>query len=128
MLQWGSYGQEVFKTAYSPSAVNDNRQWQIIKHPLINGYPGHEFQGEDQRTLKIALQLHRMFAPCQETYDRFVTMADSGQAYTLTIGNSVLGEFAIKQLGRVINSTSASGGQIEVTLSIQLVEVRNHGR
>jgi phage protein U len=124
-MQWGSFGEQVFKTTYSPTTINDTRKWRLVKHALINGYPGHEYQGEDQRVITMQLQLHRTFTPCQSAYDEFITMADSGAAHTLAIGDHVLGDFAIQGITRVINSTTSTGEQIMVTLSLNLLEVRN---
>ena len=121
---WGSWGDIVFKTMDSPTSVNDNRKWRVSAQSVINGYPQHQFTGEDERTASASITLHNEFADLTAMHNTLIAQSNADNAQPLIIGHTVLGFFKCRSLDRTYDDTTPEGIVIATTYKLNLVEVR----
>ncbi|MGR5240225.1 phage tail protein [Photobacterium damselae] len=121
---WGGWGDIVFKTMSSPSSVNDSRKWRVQSQAVINGYPQHQFTGEDERTLSLSITLHNEFADLTAMQNDLLAQANTDIAYPMIIGHSVLGTFKCRSIDKSYDDTTTEGIVIATTYKLGLVEVR----
>lgn len=121
---WGAYGDIPFRGRVTPSSVDDTRNYRLSAQQLINGYPAHQFQGEDERQLSIEISLHNRYVDLSVAAQKINEMAASGSPRTLMIGRTIYGSFVIKSCRKRITETKPDGTVVEMSWSLSLVEVR----
>lgn len=121
---WGAWGLCVFKTLSTPSSFTDSRRWRVQPQSVINGYPKHQFTGEDERSSNISMTLHNDFCDLAKVHNQLLAQSNSPESEPLVIGSDVLGLFKCKSLTRSYDETTPEGVLIAVTYTLNLVEVR----
>ncbi len=123
--QWGAYGDITFKGLFTPTQYSDSRKFSVQAQKLANGYPSHQFFGEDERTFSLTLYAHNAFADLTKVTQTLDDMAENGLYRALVIGNQVKGTFVIKTMGGRNELTLSEGQLIAFEQTLTLVEVRN---
>lgn len=121
--QWGVWGSVVFKTLSTPSSLKDRRRWRIQSQGVINGYPHHQSMGEDERVINISITLHNDFIDITMMEKALISQAKGDEI--LVIGTEIIGDFALRDMSKSYDDTTASGTIISASYSLTLVQVRH---
>ncbi len=123
--QWGAYGDITFKGLFTPTQYSDSRKFSVQPQKLVNGYPSHQFFGEDERTFNLTLYVHNAFADLTKVTQALEDMATNGIYRALVIGNMPKGKFSIRAMSKRNELTLPEGQLIAFEQTLTLVEVRN---
>ena len=121
---WGAWGKCGFKTLTSPSSFRDNRAWKVPAQNVLNGYPQHQFMGENERSISISITLHNQFCDLAAMQAILLAQSNSSIAEPIVIGHDVLGNFKCKSMSCTYDETTPEGIVIASTYQLTLVEVR----
>lgn len=121
---WGGFGDIVFRGNFSPSDLNDNRQFALNAIDVANGYPLHQFTGEKERTRTLNITLHNRFCNIADSKRELERIAESGIPEPLVIGTKVHGNYGIKSIAESQLVTTTGGVIISATYAVTIVEVR----
>ncbi|UJZ95039.1 phage tail protein [Photobacterium damselae subsp. damselae] len=121
---WGAWGDIVFKTMESPTSFSDSRKWRVQAQAVINGYPQHQYTGEDERIISLSITLHNEFTDLTIANNDLNAQANTEIAQPMVIGHRVLGFFKCRSLDHSYDDTTQEGVLIASTYRLTLVEVR----
>ncbi|MEF1157996.1 hypothetical protein QTO08_01520 [Vibrio parahaemolyticus] len=97
---WGGFGDLTFKGRLSPSQFQDRRTWRVTAQQVVNGYPRHQAQGENERTCSLTMQFSNKFC-------------------------DIKGKFTIRSRTLTGMKTTPSGSVVSMTYQCELVEVKD---
>lgn len=121
---WGGFGELVFKGRLTPKSLQNTKQWRVNASQVVNGYPFHQLQGEDEHTISIEMQLHNEFCDLTTCMRQLEEQADNQVPKGLVVGNKSYGQCLIKRMAQTGMKTKPNGAIISVTYQCDLVEVR----
>lgn len=123
--QWGALGGVLFKSFFVPKDFQDSRRWRIQPQQLIQGYPSHQSTGEEERTVRMTIDLHNQFTDLTKAHVALTDMAEKQIPRGLVLGTETLGMFAVREMPRTITETTPTGIIVAVSYQLTLVEVRD---
>lgn len=121
--QWGVWGAVVFQTLSTPSSLKERRRWRVPTQGVIYGYPHHQMMGEDERVINLSITLHNDFIDI--TMMEKALLSQANHDWLLVIGSEIIGDFALRDMSKSYDDTSATGAVVVASYSLTLVEVRN---
>lgn len=124
-VQWGAFGDVLFKAFFAPKSFEDVRRWRVQAQQLVQGYPSHQLSGEDERTVRMTIELHNEFTDLTKAHLDLTDMAERQIPRGLVVGSFTLGVFVVRDMPRTILETLPSGSVIAVSYQLTLVEVRD---
>lgn len=122
---WGGFGDLVFKGRLTPKSMQSSRAWRVNASQVINGYPFHQIQGEDEHTVSIEMQFHNQFCDLTKSSNQLEVLAESEQPRALVIGDKSYGLCIVKRLAETGMKTMPNGTIISITYQVDAVEVRS---
>lgn len=122
--QWGAFGPVLFQSFFVPKDFQDNRRWRVQAQQLIQGYPSHQLMGEEERTIRMTIDLHNRFTDLTKAHVELTDMAEQQIPRGLVLGTDTLGMFIIREMPRTITETTASGIIVATSYQLTLVEIR----
>ncbi|MBE8578635.1 phage tail protein [Vibrio sp. OPT18] len=122
--QWGGFGDLVFKGRLTPASFQDTKQWRVTAMRVVDGYPRHQSQGEDEHTMSIEMKFSNKFCDITQSTKALDDMADNQIPRTLVIGPKVYGQFLIRRRVETGAKTTRNGVITSLTYQCELVEVR----
>lgn len=123
--QWGALGEVLFKSFFSPKDFQDSRRWRVQTQQLVQGYPSHQMTGEDERTVRMTIELHNEFSDLTKAHIDLTDLAEKQIPRGLVVGTETLGMFTVREMPRTIIETLPNGTIIAVSYQLTLVEVRD---
>lgn len=124
-VQWGALGEVLFKSFFSPKDFQDSRRWRVQPQQLVQGYPSHQMTGEDERSVRMTIELHNEFSDLTKAHIDLTDLAEKQIPRGLVVGTETLGMFTVREMPRTIIETLPNGTIIAVSYQLTLVEVRD---
>ena len=108
-MNWGSFGEIIFKTGFSPQNLKRSNTYRYKKHETFSEYPLLEYTGEGIESIEITIQLSSYFTDIVKTIEKLKEYAKEGKANPLVVGKLYTGKWVIEKIDRVYEETDPQG-------------------
>ncbi len=120
---WGSFGEIVFKSGFSPKSLKESVDYSYKAHKLVGQDVLYDFTGKGEESLEITITLNRAFVNVEEAINTLEEYAREGLPQRLVIGKRHLGKYVIRKMEKVYEEILPNGEIFTVQLTLKLSEV-----